>query len=212
MLTAVVTRGETITVQLVQADDGDHGEMIDISECEFPLDNPVEGEYPCDEGPSPILPEVKELAWGGGSFIVLAIAMYILFPKLKRGMDARYATIHDGFEQADTARAVARAEVAQYESSLATVKAEAAERVDAARQTLEAERSERLKQVNAEIAAQRDAANAETAAARDAVSGEIAAAVGDVTQATLAKALGRTPDATKIQAAVDATMAQGVGS
>ena len=46
-----------------------------------------------DEGPSPIAPELKELLWGAGAFIVLAILVRVfLFPRLKKGMDTRSTT------------------------------------------------------------------------------------------------------------------------
>lgn len=224
MLTAVVTRGLAIDVKFVAAEEGDEGgEMMSFEEsqdfCEFPYDTEEEYEanasaaHPCQEGPSPLAIETKELIWGGASFLVLAILMrYWLFPALKRGMDARYAHIRDGHEQADTARAAARAEVAEYESALATVKAEANERVEAARATLESERTARLAEVNAHIAGKREEAAAEAQAAREAVHGDIAAAVADVTSRTVELATGRAPDAETVRRAVDETMSTGVRS
>ena len=213
MLTAVVTRGATIEVVFVQADEaeGEHSKPID---CEF-FEKDAEGNETtvCAEGPSPIAPEIKELAWGAGSFIVLALLMrFLLFPKLKAGMDARYAHIRDGHEQADTARAAAKAEVAQYESALATVKAEANERVDAARQTLEAERAARLGEANAAIAAKREAAAAESRAAREAANVDIAAAVASVSSRTVELSIGKAPDASVVNNAVNESMSAGVGS
>ncbi len=223
MLTAVVTRGAAIEIRFVAADEGDELELMSYEEsldfCEFPYDSEeeflanAEAAHPCQEGPSPLAIETKELLWGGGSFIVLALLMrFWLFPSLKKGMDERYAHIRGGHEQADTARAAARAEVAEYESSLATVKAEANERVDAARQTLESERTERLAEVNAAIAAKREAAAAEAQAARDAVRSDIAAAVSDVTSRTIELATGTVPDSGAVSQAVDSTMGSGVGS
>jgi len=213
VLTAVVTRGAAIEVVFVQADEaeGEHGEPID---CEF-FEKDSEGNETtvCAEGPSPIAPELKELAWGAGSFIVLALLMrFFLFPKLKAGMDARYALIRGGHEQADTARAAAKAEVAQYESALATVKAEANERVDAARQTLEAERAARIGEANAAIAARREAAAAETRAAREAANADIAAAVASVTSRTVELSIGKAPQASFVDDAVNSAMSAGVGS
>lgn len=203
MLTAVVTRGPQIEITFIAAE----GEEHSVVDCEFELEEGETSEYPCAEGPSPLAVEVKELAWGAGAFIVLALLMrFWLFPAVKKGMDARYAHIRAGHEQADHARAAARAEVAQYESALATVKAEANERIDAARQTLEAERSARLAEVNAAIAAQREAAAAEAAAARAAVRGEIAGAVADVTSRTVELSIGVVPDADTVRRAVDAAM------
>lgn len=226
MLTAVVTRGLALEVEFVAVEEeGDEhgGEKMSYEEskdfCEFPYETEADYEaeasaaHPCLEGPSPLAVEVKELAWGAGAFIVLALLMrFWLFPAVKRGMDARYGLIRGGHEEADTARAAARAEVAEYESALATVKSEANERVDAARQTLEAERSARLAEVNAAIAAKREAAAAETAAAREAVSADIAAAVADVTSRTVELATGKVPDPAAVRAAVDEAMSAGVTS
>jgi F-type H+-transporting ATPase subunit b len=219
VLTAVVTRGLAVDVKFVAAEEGDDhgGELMSFEEskdfCEFPYETEEEYEaeaeaaHPCLEGPSPLAVEVKELAWGAGAFIVLALLMrFWLFPAVKKGMDARYAHIRSGHEQADNARAAARAEVAEYESALATVKAEANERIEAARQTLEAERTARLAEVNAANAAKRDAALADAAAARAAVRGEIASAVADVTSRTVELSIGRAPDAAVVAGAVDAAM------
>ena len=209
MLTAVVTRGTQIEVLFVAAE-GEGEQGID---CEFPLEAGVESAEPCETGPSPIAPEWKEIAWGSGAFIVLALLMrFFLYPRLKKGMDARYALIRGGHEQADASRASARAEVAEYESALATVRAEANERVEAARQTLEAERAARLAEVNAAIAAKREAATAATSAAREAVSGDIADAVADVTSRTVELSVGRVPDPAAVRSAVDAAMSVGVSS
>ena len=81
----------------------------------------------CSKDPGPILPEMKELYWGGGSFVVFALLMrFVLFPKVKKGMDARYHGIRSAHESADAERSAARAEVAEYEAQLAAIKAEAA--------------------------------------------------------------------------------------
>ena len=192
MLTAVVTRGATgFDVAFVPQADGGAGDMTyeeSLDFCEFPFEEAEFADqyeatgYPCEEGPSPILPEAKELLWGGGSFVVFLVLMrFFLYPKLRKGMDARYAKVEDGLEQADAARAAARAEVTEYEAALATVRAEAAERVDAARATLAGERETRLAEVNAEIAAQREAAMAESRAAREAAEADVRSAVTDVT-------------------------------
>jgi F-type H+-transporting ATPase subunit b len=213
VLRAVVTGGiADLEVRLVAADEGD-GEAHTEVDCEFPLEEGEVSEYPCQEGPSPIAPEVKEIAWGAGAFIVLALAMRLfLVPKVKRGMDARYAAIREGHEAADTARAAARAEVAEYESAVANVRAEANERIEAARQTLESERTARLAEVNAVIAEKREAAAAEAAAARQAAEADVASAVTDVTSRTVELAIGKAPDPAAVRAAVDSAMSTGVAS
>jgi F-type H+-transporting ATPase subunit b len=222
VLTAVVTRGSQIEVMFITAEEGDgHTVEMTFQEsqefCEFPYKTEAEfeagvqqGEV-CDSGPSPLAIENKELLWGAGAFIVLALLMrFWLVPAVKKGMDARYNLIRSGHEQADTARAAARAEVAEYESALATVKAEAHERIEAARETLEAERSARLAEVTAEISGRREVAAAEAAAAREAASADVASAAADVTSRTIELATGKVPDAATVRSAVDSAMGAGV--
>jgi F-type H+-transporting ATPase subunit b len=160
-----------------------------------------------DKGPSPIAPEVKELAWGAGSFVVLFVLMrLVLFPRVKKGMQARYGKIRDDHETADSVRAQARAEVAAYEQELAAVKAEAARRIDAVRQTLEAERVAAIAEANERIAAKRAAANAANDAAKAAASQHIRAAVADVSGRAAELATGRKPGAAVVDSVVTSLM------
>ena len=87
---------------------------------------------------NPIAPEAKEIVWGFGSFVVLALLMrYLLYPRLRKGMDARYALIKGGHDEAEQVTASAKADVAQYDSQVATIRAEAQQRVDAAQADVE---------------------------------------------------------------------------
>jgi F-type H+-transporting ATPase subunit b len=161
------------------------------------------------EGPGPIVPEVKELAWGAGSFVVFALLMrFVLFPKLKRSMAARYASIREGHEQADAMRTAARTDVAEYEAQLAAAKAEAAAVIERARQTVEADRQVQVSALNARLAERRAAAQAEADAARAAVSHEIHAAVVDVAARAGELATGRRPDQGVLDRVVDEVMAR----
>jgi F-type H+-transporting ATPase subunit b len=161
-----------------------------------------------DKGPSPIAPEIKELAWSAGAFIVLFVLMrLVFFPRLKKGMEARYGKIRGDHETADATRADANAEVAAYEAELATVKAEARQRVDAARMTLEGERAAALGEANERIAARRAEAMAAAEAAKTAAAEHIGAAVADVSSRVTELATGRRPDATAVSGIVSALMA-----
>jgi F-type H+-transporting ATPase subunit b len=163
-----------------------------------------------DKGPSPIAPEARELAWGAGSFIVLLVFMRLLiFPKLKKGMDARYGKIRGDHEAAEATRAEAKAEVAEYDAALAAVKAEARQRIDVARQTLEEERAAALADANRRIAARRSDAAAEADAARAAVAEHIQSAVADVSSRAAELATGRRPDATTVNGIVSSLIAGG---
>jgi F-type H+-transporting ATPase subunit b len=159
--------------------------------------------------PGPIVPEMKELAWGAGAFVLFALLMrFVLFPRVKRGMDARYQGIRDDHDQAVAERASARTEVAQYEQQVAAIRAEAARIVEAARNTVELERQERLAVVNAELAEQRAEANAQADAARAAARGQVHAAVSDVAGRAGELATGRRPPADVVTRVVDEVMAR----
>jgi len=161
------------------------------------------------EGPGPIIPELKELYWGAGAFILFALLMrFFLFPRLKKGMDARYQGIRTDHESADAERASARTEVADYEAQLAGVKAEAAIRLEAVRQQLEGERQARIAELNVRLSEQKAAAQAENDAAREAAHSHIHAAVSDVAGLAGELATGRRPDAAVVDRVVSEVMAR----
>ena len=163
-----------------------------------------------DKGPSPIAPELKELAWGAGAFIVLFVLMRVwLFPRLKKGMDARYGKIRGDHETADATRAAANAEVAEYEAEIAIVKAQAAGRIEAARGVLEGERTAALAEVNGRIAIQRSESNAASEAARAAAAEHVQAAVADVSSRAAELATGRKPAPAAVSGVVASLMAGG---
>lgn len=162
---------------------------------------------PVGPGPNPISPEMKELVWGAGSFIVFLILMRLfLVPKVRTGMASRYESIQADHEYASATRAGAQADVARYESAIAEIRTEAARRLDAARQTLDKERSEKVAQVNAQIASRRTAAEAEVAATRAAAQGQIVSAVDAVTSRATQIAVGVSPDAAIVSRAVQQAM------
>lgn len=200
MLTAVVTSsGATIEVSLldstfVTAEEG--------SEAEGP-----------ESDLNPIFPEVKEVVWGFGAFVVLALVMRLfLFRKVRDGMTARYDRIEGDLETAQASTTSARADVAEYEAQLAAVRADAQTRVEAARATLEAERTEQIAAANARIADKRGAAAAEVDAAKQAARGQVESAVADVSMRLSELAAGRRPSDDVVQRAVGEAMNQGVSA
>ena len=215
MLTAVVIQPSgAVRVSFVSAGGGEE-KLIDPEECLFEPENPVPAgtkieQSECGPGPSPILPEMKELAWSGGAFLVFAILMrYFLYPRLRKGMDARYNSIREGHENADAARSGARSEVAQYEAAVVAAKVDAAKVIDAARATLETERNAKIAEANARINAKREAAQREAEAAKAAVRGQIESAVADVVTSAVEAATGKRPDSAAVSRAVTDVMSAG---
>jgi len=171
----------------------------------------AEEEEHAEEGPesdlNPIFPEVKEVVWGFGSFVVLALAMRLfLFRKVRDGMTSRYDKIEGDFQAAQDITAAARADVADYDAQVAAARTEAQRQVEAARATLEAERATRLSEVNARIADKRSAAAADVEAAKLAARSHVESAVADVASFAGQLATGKTPSAAAVQAAVTEAM------
>ncbi len=200
MLTAVVTSsGSTIEVTLLGASfvTAEEGEEAAGPESDL----------------NPIAPELKEVVWGFGAFVVLALAMRLfLFRKVRDGMSSRYDSIEGDLEQAEALTASARGDVADYEAQVAAVRAEAQTRVEAARATLEAERAEKLAATNARIADKRGAAAAEVDAAKQAARGQVVSAVADVSARLGELATGRRPSDDVVRAAVAQAMGQEVSA
>ncbi|GDX34729.1 hypothetical protein LBMAG16_15600 [Actinomycetes bacterium] len=162
---------------------------------------------PVSAGPNPIAPEIKELAWGAGSFIVFLFFMRLfLVPKVRKGMASRYESIQADHEYASATRDGAKQDVARYESAIAEIRSEAARRLETARQTLDKERQEKVAQVNAQIAQRRSEAEAQVAAARAAAQSQIVTAVGAVTTRATQIAVGVSPDAAIVSRSVQQAM------
>ncbi len=162
---------------------------------------------PVSAGPNPIAPEIKELAWGAGSFIVFLFLMRLfLVPKVRKGMASRYESIQADHEYASATRDGAKQDVARYESAVAEIRSEAARRLEAARLTLDKERSAKIAEINEQIAARRAQAETEVAAARAAAQSQIVTAVGAVTTRATQIAVGVSPDAAIVSRSVQQAM------
>ena len=202
MLTAIVTRsGESlVAVKVVDA------QSVGAEE--------ASGEAVTEEksAPNPIAPEMKEILWSFIPFLIFLVVMrYVLYPRLRKGMDARYEGIRGDLEGADAAKTDARADVAKYEAALVEVRAEAAAKLDAARATVDQERSRAVADANARIAAKKAEAEAAAAAERAAVKDQISAAVATVATAATSMAVGKPADPNVVSQAVSQAM-QTVGA
>ena len=196
MLTVIVTKsnGGVVDVRLSSAITADDADTTSTGQ-------------PVDTGPNPIAAEPKELLWSAGAFLVLLVVMrYFLFPRLKKGMDERYASIRSNIEGADEVKSSARADVANYDAAVAAVRVEAAARVDAARQTLDSERTARLSEVNARIATARADADAANNAARAAGQAQVASAVSTVVAQAAELASGSRPEQSVVDQVVKQVM------
>ena len=135
----------------------------------------------CKEAPDYIMPELKEVIWGGGAFLVLlALMMWKGFPAVKRIMNERSEKIASDLDQADQAKSDAQAVKTQYEAELADAKSEASRIIDEARQQAESLRSHLQERAESDIADMRSQAAADLEAARERAMSDLQAEVADI--------------------------------
>jgi F-type H+-transporting ATPase subunit b len=202
---AVVTTngGRLASVQVLAAEEEGHAESTCTQEEKDA--NSFNNPSRCaTEEPNPILPELRELAWGGGSFLVLFLLMRLwLYPKVKKSMDLRAAKVTGDLTSAEDARASVEAERASYAARIAAAKAEAAQIMEAARAEVEVVRDQRVSALNAELAEQRAQTTADIDAARAAAYASLADTVAQLSTQAASKVLGRPLDPAANRAIVD---------
>jgi F-type H+-transporting ATPase subunit b len=160
--------------------------------------------------PNPLAPDLKELYWAAGSFfILLALMRYFLYPRVAKTMQARTQLISSQLAEADSIRAGAKGEVADYEADLTKVREEAAGVVEAARPTLEKERTSKFAEVNARLAERRAAATTEADAMKAGAAAQVSVAAQDVASHAARIVLGAAPSADLVRTAVSDAMYNG---
>lgn len=135
----------------------------------------------CIEAPSPIIPELNEIIWGGGAFLVLlALMLWKGFPAVKKIMDERSEKIASDLDQADQAKVDAQAVKSQYEAELADAKSEASRIIEEARQQAESLRADLQVRAETDIAEMRTQASVDLEVARERAMGDLQAEVADI--------------------------------
>lgn len=149
----------------------------------------------CLEAPSPIIPELDEIIWGGGAFLVLFFFMARFgFPAVRKAMDARAEKIRADLDEADRAKAEAQRVQAEYEAELADAKSEAARIVDEARTQADQLKQELQARADADIAEQRARATAEIEAGRRQAIDDLRAEVSEIALGAAERVVGASLD------------------
>ena len=121
----------------------------------------------CHEAPSPILPEINEVIWGGVAFLVLLFLLWKFgYPAMTKGLDERADRIRNDLEAADTAKTEAQAELARYQEQLKGAREEATRMRDDARAEMDDYKAQRRAEIDAELNEYRERAKAEADAAK----------------------------------------------
>jgi F-type H+-transporting ATPase subunit b len=121
----------------------------------------------CTQAPSPIMPEINELIWGGGAFfIVFGFLAWKGYPAIKKAMNDRTEKIRSEIQGAEASRAAPDKVLSEYHAQLADARNEAARILEEARQDADAVKQERIAAIEPELADMRQRAASETEASK----------------------------------------------
>ena len=158
----------------------------------------------CVEAPSPILPELDEIIWGGLAFVILFAFMWWKgFPAVKRAMDARSEKIRADLDAADTAKADALRTKSEYEAQLADAKTAAAAIIDEARGQADQLRQDLQTRAEADIAEQRARAAADIESSRRQAIDDLRTEVAAIAVGAAERVVGASLDADVHRSLID---------
>jgi F-type H+-transporting ATPase subunit b len=159
----------------------------------------------CLEAPSPIIPEVDEIIWGGAAFAVLfGFMAWKGFPAVKGAMDDRAAKIASDLDAAEQAKVDASQVKADHEAALAGAKAEANQIIEDARQQADQLRTDLQARASEEIAEMRSRASADIESARSQAISDLRSEVASIAVGAAERVIQGNLDAAAQQALVDA--------
>jgi F-type H+-transporting ATPase subunit b len=159
----------------------------------------------CLEAPSPIIPELNEIIWGGGAFLILfGFMAWKGFPAVRGAMDARADKIRADLDEADQAKADAQRVQAEYEAQLADAKAEAIRLVDQARVQADELKKDLAARAEVDIAAMRERAAADIEAGRQQAISDLRSEVSEIALGAAERIVGASLDRASQSQLIDA--------
>lgn len=163
----------------------------------------------CQEAPSPLLPELNELIWGGLAFLVVAgVLGKFAWPALKTGMATREGKIREDLEGAESARAEAEATRAEYERRLAEARSEAGRIIEESRQAADEVRRDLIARAEADAAEVRNRAQEDIRLASERASADLQSRVADLSIELAERVVERNLDADTQRALIDSYIDQ----
>ena len=159
----------------------------------------------CVEAPSPIVPELDEIIWGGAAFLILFGFMWWKgFPAVQRAMQARSDKIAADLDAAEQAKTQATTVLADHEAQLAGAKAEAAQIVEDARAQADLVAAEIQARANEDVAQMRARAAADIESARSQAVSDLRGVVADIAVGAAERVIKSNLDVNTQRALVDA--------
>ncbi len=159
----------------------------------------------CLEAPSPIIPELDEIIWGGAAFLILLFFMITKgMPAVQGAMDARAERIAADLDAAEQAKTDAARIKADHEAELAGAKTEAAGIIDEARTQADQLKAELQARASEEVAEMRARAAAEIDSARAQAITDLRGDVSEIAVGAAERVIRSNLDRDTQQALVDA--------
>jgi len=159
----------------------------------------------CIEAPSPIVPAINEVLWGGGAFLVLLVFMvWKGVPAVRGAMDQRAEKIRSDLDAADQAKADAVEIKSSHAAELAGAKAEAAALIDEARSQADRLKADLSARAETDIADMRTRASAEIEAGRVQAIADLRAEVSQIAVGAAERVVRANLDADTQRSLVDA--------
>jgi len=130
---------------------------------------------------NPILPEGKEIFWGGLAFvIVFSLLAWKAWPAIKKALQDREDKIRGDLEHAESIRNQAETELADYQRQLADARNEAGRIIEEARQSAEQVRKDLIARAEVDAAEIRSKASDDIRAASERAMADIQGKVSDL--------------------------------
>ena len=130
---------------------------------------------------NPILPEGKEIFWGGLAFvIVFSLLAWKAWPAIKKALQDREDKIRGDLEHAESVRNQAETELADYQRQLADACNEAGRIIEEARQSAEQVRKDLIARAEVDAAEIRSKASDDIRAASERAMADIQGKVSDL--------------------------------
>jgi F-type H+-transporting ATPase subunit b len=189
LATALLATGMVVTMPAVaHASGGGSGEIAEclVKAAEAYEENGDAGAFDeaakeCYSAPSPILPAIGEIFWGGLAFAIVAFGlMKFGFPALRKGLADREAKIREDLEAAEAAKTSALQADGQHEEIVAAARNEAGAIVDEARKSADQVRADLIARAEADAAEIRARANADAALATERAMADLQSQVAEL--------------------------------
>jgi F-type H+-transporting ATPase subunit b len=170
----------------------------------------------CQEAPSPIIPELNEILWGGAAFLILLVVLWkFALPPVRNMMQQREDRIRSDLERAEQAKNEAEAELEQYRQQLAGARDEAGRIIEEARQDADRVRRDLVSRAEAEAAETRERAEQDIRLATERATADLRTRVADLTielaERVVERSLDRDTQMALIESYIDRVGAGGDG-